>query len=43
MTKSFSASAVLLLRDAGTLALDDPAEKYVPEPLAGRGFPQGAG
>jgi CubicO group peptidase (beta-lactamase class C family) len=34
MTKSFSASAVLLLRDAGALALDDPAEKYVPE-LAG--------
>jgi CubicO group peptidase (beta-lactamase class C family) len=34
MTKSFTASAVLLLRDAGALALDDPAEKYVPE-LAG--------
>jgi CubicO group peptidase (beta-lactamase class C family) len=31
MSKSFTASAVLLLRDAGLLALDDPAEKYVPE------------
>ncbi len=34
MTKSFTASAVLLLRDAGSLALDDPAATYVPE-LAG--------
>src|ERR1700722_6926830 len=34
MSKSFTASAVLLLRDAGTLALDDPAAAYVPE-LAG--------
>ncbi len=34
MSKSFTASAVLLLRDEGRLALDDPAEKYVPE-LAG--------
>ncbi|HET9081218.1 MAG TPA: serine hydrolase domain-containing protein [Trebonia sp.] len=34
MSKSFTASAVLLLRDAGALALDDPAAKYVPE-LAG--------
>ena len=34
MSKSFTASAVLLLRDEGLLALDDPAEKYVPE-LAG--------
>jgi CubicO group peptidase (beta-lactamase class C family) len=34
MTKSFTASAVLLLRDAGALALDDPAASYVPE-LAG--------
>ena len=34
MSKSFTASAVLLLRDAGTLALDDPAATYVPE-LAG--------
>jgi serine-type D-Ala-D-Ala carboxypeptidase/endopeptidase len=31
MTKSFTASAVLLLRDEGRLALDDPAELYVPE------------
>ncbi|HEY6788235.1 MAG TPA: serine hydrolase domain-containing protein [Trebonia sp.] len=31
MSKSFTASAVLLLRDAGALALEDPAEKYVPE------------
>jgi CubicO group peptidase (beta-lactamase class C family) len=34
MSKSFTASAVLLLRDAGSLALDDPAATYVPE-LAG--------
>ena len=34
MSKSFTASAVLLLRDAGALALDDPAARYVPE-LAG--------
>ena len=31
MTKSFTAAAILQLRDAGLLALDDPAEKYVPE------------
>ena len=31
MTKSFTATAVLLLRDEGRLALDDPAERYVPE------------
>jgi CubicO group peptidase (beta-lactamase class C family) len=31
MSKSFTASAVLLLRDEGRLALDDLAEKYVPE------------
>ena len=31
MSKSFTASAVLLLRDAGALALDDPAASYVPE------------
>ncbi len=30
MTKSFTASAVLLLRDEGALALDDPAADYVP-------------
>ena len=31
MTKSFTAAAVLALRDDGALALDDPAEEYVPE------------
>ena len=31
MSKSFTASAVLLLRDAGSLALDDPAATYVPQ------------
>jgi CubicO group peptidase (beta-lactamase class C family) len=31
MTKSFTALAVLKLRDEGKLALDDPAEKYLPE------------
>jgi CubicO group peptidase (beta-lactamase class C family) len=31
MTKSFTALAVLQLRDAGKLSLDEPAEKYVPE------------
>jgi CubicO group peptidase (beta-lactamase class C family) len=31
MTKSFTAAVVLLLRDAGALALDDPAADYVPE------------
>ena len=31
MTKSFTAAAVLLLRDEGTLRLDDPAEEYVPQ------------
>ncbi len=31
MTKSFTAAAVLLLRDEGALALDDPAARYVPE------------
>lgn len=34
MSKSFTASAVLLLRDTGALTLDDPVAKYVPE-LAG--------
>ena len=31
MTKSFTAAAVLMLRDEGALALDDLAEEYVPE------------
>jgi CubicO group peptidase (beta-lactamase class C family) len=31
MTKSFTASAVLVLRDEGALRLDDPAGVYVPE------------
>jgi len=31
MTKSFTASAILALRDEGMLKLDDPAEEYVPE------------
>ena len=31
MTKSFTASAVLALRDDGVLGLDDPAGTYVPE------------
>ncbi|HEX8362728.1 MAG TPA: serine hydrolase domain-containing protein, partial [Longimicrobium sp.] len=31
MTKSFTAAAILQLRDAGKLSLDDPAERYVPE------------
>jgi CubicO group peptidase (beta-lactamase class C family) len=31
MTKSFTAIAILELRDEGKLSLDDPAEKYVPE------------
>ena len=34
MSKSFTASAILLLRDAVALSLDDPAAAYVPE-LAG--------
>jgi len=38
MTKSFTAVAILQLRDAGRLALDDPAERYVPE-LASLRYP----
>src|SRR3954452_2944385 len=38
MTKSFTAAAVLLLRDEGALALDDEAVRYVPE-LAGVRLP----
>ena len=38
MTKSFTAMAIMRLRDEGKLSLDDPAEKYVPE-LAGLDYP----
>ncbi len=38
MTKSFTAISILKLRDEGKLALDDPAEKYVPE-MAGMKYP----
>jgi CubicO group peptidase (beta-lactamase class C family) len=31
MTKSFTAMAILSLRDAGKLQLDDPVAKYIPE------------
>ena len=31
MTKSFTAIAIMKLRDEGKLSLEDPAEKYVPE------------
>jgi len=34
MSKSFTASAIMLLRDSGALRLDDPAAAYLPE-LAG--------
>jgi CubicO group peptidase (beta-lactamase class C family) len=38
MTKSFTAMAILKLRDAGKLSLDEPAERYVPE-LKGLKYP----
>ena len=38
MTKSFTALAILKLRDEGRLSLDDPAERHVPE-LAGLAYP----
>lgn len=38
MTKSFTALAILKLRDEGRLSLDDPAERYVPE-LAELAYP----
>lgn len=38
MSKSFTALAILLLRDEGRLSLDDPAAKYVPA-LAGMPLP----
>ncbi len=31
MSKSFTASAIMLLRDAGALSLDEPAAAYVPQ------------
>jgi CubicO group peptidase (beta-lactamase class C family) len=31
MTKSFTASLIILLRDEGALRLEDPAQQYVPE------------
>ena len=34
MTKSFTALAILKLRDEGRLSLDDPASRFIPE-LAG--------
>ncbi|MHB1225394.1 MAG: serine hydrolase domain-containing protein, partial [Gemmatimonadaceae bacterium] len=38
MTKSFTAVAILQLRDAGQLSLDDPVERHVPE-LAALRYP----
>jgi CubicO group peptidase (beta-lactamase class C family) len=38
MTKSFTAIAILQLRDAGKLSLDDPADRYIPE-LAALKYP----
>src|SRR5690349_801964 len=38
MTKSFTAMAILKLRDQGKLTLEDPAEKWVPE-LKGLKYP----
>jgi CubicO group peptidase (beta-lactamase class C family) len=40
MSKSFAALAILQLRDEGKLALDEPAERYVPE-LARLRYPTG--
>jgi len=37
MTKSFTAMAVLKLRDEGKLRLDDPVEQYIPE-MKGQGL-----
>jgi CubicO group peptidase (beta-lactamase class C family) len=37
MSKSFTASSILALRDAGVLALDDPAARYVPQLTSWRG------
>lgn len=40
MTKSFTAVAILQLRDAGLLSLDDPVERHVPQ-LARLRYPTG--
>lgn len=40
MTKSFTAMAILQLRDRGKLKLDDPAAQYIPE-LKGIQYPTG--
>jgi serine-type D-Ala-D-Ala carboxypeptidase/endopeptidase len=37
MSKSFTASSILALRDDGVLALDDPAARYVPQLASWRG------
>ena len=42
MTKSFTAMAILQLRDAGQLQLDDPVAKYIPQ-LAKPAFPASDG
>jgi len=38
MTKAFTAMSILKLRDEGRLALDDPADRHVPE-LRGWTYP----
>ncbi|HEY3837716.1 MAG TPA: serine hydrolase domain-containing protein [Bryobacteraceae bacterium] len=38
MTKSFTALAILQLRDAGKLSLEDPVSKWIPE-IAGLNYP----
>ena len=38
MSKSFTAAAIMLLRDDGVLRLDDPIQQWVPE-LAGMPLP----
>jgi CubicO group peptidase (beta-lactamase class C family) len=42
ITKTFTGTAVMQLRDAGKLDLDDPAVQWLPE-LAGSGTPQAIG
>jgi CubicO group peptidase (beta-lactamase class C family) len=42
ITKTFTGTAVMQLRDAGKLNLDDPAAQWLPE-LAGSGTPQAIG